>query len=159
MQTAQVSGLAQELSEQLAPWRDAVWELSSAVAAGGEVVIDLDATLITAHPEKEHATPNLKRGFGFHPMMAFVDHGPGGAGEPLAAMPSLGRATASAAAGQIAVLDAALAQVSEALRSQSWCAGTPAPVLKGSSGTSTAWACRTRSVSMAATATAPRSPS
>jgi len=28
------------------------------------VVVDLDATLIGAHSEKEHATPNYKRGFG-----------------------------------------------------------------------------------------------
>ena len=41
----------------------------------GQVVVDLDATLIGAHSEKEHATPNFKRGFGFHPMLAFVDHG------------------------------------------------------------------------------------
>ena len=50
------------------------------------MVIDLDATLIGAHSEKEGATPNFKRGFGFHPMLAFVDHGDGGTGEPLAAM-------------------------------------------------------------------------
>ena len=46
------------------------------------VVVDLDATLVGAHSEKEGATPNFKRGFGFHPMLAFVDHGAGGTGEP-----------------------------------------------------------------------------
>jgi hypothetical protein len=91
--------------------RAAVWRLSSPVSATGDVVIDLDATLIGAHSEKEGATPNFKRGFGFHPMMAFVDHGTGGTGEPLAAMLRPGRANASDAADQIAVLDAALAQL------------------------------------------------
>ena len=45
----------------------------------GPVLVDLDATLITAHSEKEGAMPNFKRGFGFHPLLAFVDHGDGGA--------------------------------------------------------------------------------
>ncbi len=48
------------------------------------LVIDLDATLITAHSEKELARPTWKRGFGFHPLCAFVDHGPAGTGELLA---------------------------------------------------------------------------
>jgi hypothetical protein len=96
--------------------RAMVWQLSSPVPATGEVVLDLDATLIGSHSDKEGATPNFKRGFGFHPMMAFVDHGCGGTGEPLAAMLGPGRANASDAADQIAVLDAALAQLPEAVR-------------------------------------------
>jgi hypothetical protein len=75
------------------------------------VVVDLDAPLIGARSEKELASPNYKRGFGFHPMMAFVDHGIGGTGEPLSAMLRTGRATANSADDQIAVLDAALAQL------------------------------------------------
>ena len=96
--------------------RAAVWRLSAPVADVGEVIVDLDATLIGAHSEKEGATPNFKRGFGFHPMMAFVDHGTAGTGEPLAAMLRPGRANASDAADQIAVLDAALAQLPDAAR-------------------------------------------
>jgi hypothetical protein len=96
--------------------RAVVWQLSSPVPAAGEVVVDLDATLIGAHSDKEGATPNFKRGYGFHPMMAFVDHGVGGTGEPLAAMLRPGRANASDAADQIAVLDAALTQLPEAVR-------------------------------------------
>jgi Transposase DDE domain group 1 len=96
--------------------REVVWQHRCPVAAEGEVVVDLDATLIGAHSEKEGATPNFKRGFGFHPMMAFVDHGAGGTGEPLAAMLRPGRANANDAADQIAVLDAALAQLPEGLR-------------------------------------------
>ncbi|HEU0191302.1 MAG TPA: IS1380 family transposase [Mycobacterium sp.] len=98
--------------------RAAVWQLSSPVPTAGELIVDLDATLIGAHSEKENATPTFKRGFGFHPMMAFVDHGAGGTGEPLAAMLRPGRANASDAADQIAVLDAALTQLPEAVRSR-----------------------------------------
>jgi hypothetical protein len=96
--------------------RAVVWGHRCPVAAQGQVIVDLDATLIGAHSEKEGATPNFKRGFGFHPTMAFVDHGAGGTGEPLAAMLRPGRANASDAADQIAVLDAALAQLPEAVR-------------------------------------------
>ena len=56
------------------------------VADAQQIVVDLDATLIGAHSEKEQATPNFKRGFGFHPMLGFVDHGAGGSGEPLAGL-------------------------------------------------------------------------
>jgi hypothetical protein len=96
--------------------RATVWQLCCPVPVAGEVVVDLDATLIGAHSDKEGATPNFKRGYGFHPMMAFVDHGAGGTGEPLAAMLRPGRANASDAADQIAVLDAALAQLPQGVR-------------------------------------------
>ena len=39
-------------------------------------MIDVDATLVAAHSEKESAAPTFKRGFGFHPLWAFCDHGP-----------------------------------------------------------------------------------
>lgn len=98
--------------------RAKVWGHRSPFAATGPVVVDVDATLVGAHSEKEGATPNFKRGFGFHPILAFVDHGSGGTGEPLAAMLRPGKATANDAADQIAVLDAALAQLPEQLRSR-----------------------------------------
>jgi len=98
--------------------RATVWGHRWPLSAGGPVVVDLDATLVGAHSEKEGATATFKRGFGFHPMLAFVDHGAGGTGEPLAAMLRPGRANANDAADQIAVLDAALAQLPEPVRSR-----------------------------------------
>jgi hypothetical protein len=98
--------------------RTKVWGRWSPVPALGRAVIDLDATLVGAHSDKEGATPNFKRGFGFHPMLAFVDHDAGGTGEPLAAMLRPGNANANDAADQIAVLDAALAQLPEPARSR-----------------------------------------
>jgi hypothetical protein len=75
------------------------------------LVIDVDATLVTAHSEKESATPTFKRGFGFHPLWAFVDHGPDGTGEPLAFLLRAGNAGSNTVADHIAVLRAALAQL------------------------------------------------
>jgi hypothetical protein len=71
------------------------------------LTIDLDGTLLDAHSEKENATPTWKRGFGFHPMLAFLD----GSGEPLAGRLREGHATANDAADQIAALAAALGQI------------------------------------------------
>ncbi len=77
----------------------------------GQVVVDIDATLVTAHSEKESAAPTYKRGFGFHPLLAWADHGPGGTGAPLAGMLRAGNANAGVAVDHIGVLDAALAQL------------------------------------------------
>jgi hypothetical protein len=98
--------------------RARVWAHRSPFADDRQVVVDLDATLIGSHSEKEQATPNFKRGFGFHPMLAFVDHGEGGSGEPLGGLLRPGKANANDAADQIAVLDAALAQLPEQVRSR-----------------------------------------
>ncbi|MDP9443954.1 MAG: transposase, partial [Actinomycetota bacterium] len=50
------------------------------------LVVDVDATLVTAHAEKEQAAPTFKHGYGFHPLWTFVDHGPDGSGEPLSCL-------------------------------------------------------------------------
>ena len=36
-------------------------------------MIDIDATLVNAHSDKEQAAPTWKRGFGFHPLLAYLD--------------------------------------------------------------------------------------
>lgn len=97
--------------------RQRVWNFAGdqspihAVSADAPVVIDLDATLVTAHSDKQHAAPTYKRGFGFHPLLAFIDHGPGGTGEPAAAMLRPGNAGANTAADHLSVIRKALAQL------------------------------------------------
>ena len=98
--------------------RTRVWGHRSPVSRIGQVMVDLDATLVTAHSEKEQAAPTFKRGFGFHPMHAFVDHAEHATGEPLAAMLRPGNAGANDADDQIAVLDAALAQLPDDARAR-----------------------------------------
>ena len=95
--------------------RERVWARRRPVpgAPGGQVVIDLDATLVTAHSDKELAAPTFKRGFGFHPLFAFADHGEDGSGETLAGLLRTGSAGANTATDHIAVLDTALAQLPE----------------------------------------------
>ena len=84
--------------------REHVWGLG----LGPErVTIDLDATLLGSHSEKEGAAGNFKGGFGFHPMLAYFDE----TSEAAAGMLRAGNAGANTAADQIAVAEAALEQV------------------------------------------------
>ncbi len=94
--------------------RRRAWQLAGAAApgAGGELVtVDLDATIVIAHSEKENAAPTWKKTFGFHPLAAFADHGPAGTGEPLAIVLRPGNAGANTAADHIEVTRLALAQL------------------------------------------------
>lgn len=71
------------------------------------IVLDFDATLVTSHSEKEEAAPNYKHGFGFHPLLCFLD----GTNEALAGMLRPGNAGSNTAADHVEVLDVALAQL------------------------------------------------
>ena len=99
--------------------RAAVWARRRPLAGapgsrdGGQVTVDLDSTLVTAHSEKEKAGPTYKRGFGFSPMCAFVDHGEHGTGETLTVQLRPGTASPFDKADHIDALDVALAQLPE----------------------------------------------
>jgi hypothetical protein len=72
-----------------------------------EIVLDLDATLVTSHSEKKKAAPNFKRGFGFHPLMCYLEE----TDEALAGKLRPGNATANDSADNIEVLELALEQL------------------------------------------------
>ena len=97
--------------------RERAWSLAGQHApdhqasAASPLVIDVDATLVGAHSEKECAAPTFKRGFGFHPLWAFCDHGGEGTGEPLAFLLRPGNAGSNTATDHITVLRQALAQL------------------------------------------------
>jgi hypothetical protein len=94
--------------------RQRAWELAGPAApgaGGGAVIVDLDATVVIAHSEKESAAPTWKKTFGFHPLCAFADHGADGTGEPLAIVLRPGNAGSNTAADHIKVTRLALAQL------------------------------------------------
>jgi Transposase DDE domain group 1 len=97
--------------------RATAWGLAGADApdhradARHPLAVDLDATLITAHSEKELAAPTFKRGFGHHPLGSWCDHGAEGTGEPLAILLRKGNAGSNTAADHIAVTTDALRQL------------------------------------------------
>lgn len=89
---------------------------TSAVKAGGReatgLVLDLDATLITCHSEKEAAAPTYKGGFGLHPLLCFLAN----TGEAMSGILWPGNAGANTTTDHITVLDQALAQIPDAHR-------------------------------------------
>nr|WP_308407086.1 IS1380 family transposase [Streptomyces sp. APSN-46.1] len=98
--------------------REHVWDVAKNAApdAGGQVVVDLDGVLVLAHSEKQDATATWKKTFGHHPLMAFVDHGSGGSGEPVAGLLRPGNAGSNTAADHITTTQLALAQLPKKYR-------------------------------------------
>ncbi|WTD61928.1 transposase [Micromonospora sp. NBC_01638] len=84
------------------PWLSVAGKLLS-----GWVVIDLDATLITAHSDKQGAAATFKRGFGFHPLGAWCAN----TGESLAMLLRPGNAGSNTVADHIRVLGEAVTQL------------------------------------------------
>src|SRR5680860_1547840 len=75
--------------------------------------IDLDATLITAHcDDKDGAAVTYKKGWGFHPLLAYLDRGDG-LGESLGGQLRPGNAGSNTAADHSDVFEAALDQLGE----------------------------------------------
>jgi hypothetical protein len=75
-------------------------------------VLDLDATLVACHSEKESAAATWKKSFGYHPLLCFLD----GTGEALAGMLRPGNAGSNTAVDHITVLDQALHQIPDVHR-------------------------------------------
>jgi hypothetical protein len=102
-----------------------VWKLIEATPSGfpwltvagkglaGWLVIDLDATLITARSDKQGA-PTYKKGFGFHPLRAWLANTAECPAMPLRP----GNAGSNTVSDHIAVLAAAVAQIPGRMRSR-----------------------------------------
>jgi Transposase DDE domain group 1 len=80
----------------------------AAGAAPAEVIIDFDATPITAHSDKELAAGHYKGGFGFHPLLATCGR------EVLAGILRPGNAGANNVADHLEVFELALEQLPRA---------------------------------------------
>jgi hypothetical protein len=84
------------------PWLEVAGKLLT-----GWVIIDLDATLITAHSDKQGAAATFKRGYGFHPLGAWCAN----TAESLAMLLRPGNAGSNTVADHLRVLGEALEQV------------------------------------------------
>jgi len=84
--------------------RATAWEHG---ADPGFYVIDIDATLVTSHSDKQGAAPNYKQGYGFHPLVAYLD----ATGEALAGLLRPGNAAPNTVRDHLVVLDQALDQL------------------------------------------------
>ena len=78
------AAVLEQIARARAKARAHVWQLIEATPAGfpwlviagktltGWLVIDMDATLVTARSDKEGAAPTWKKGYGFHPLAAWA---------------------------------------------------------------------------------------
>jgi hypothetical protein len=99
----------------LARVRQRAWTLVAAPA--GPLIIDLDATLIQAHSDKQGAAGTYKQGFGFHPLGCWLDRGDG-TGEALSGVLRAGNAASNTAADHLDVLAMALLALPKPARRQ-----------------------------------------
>src|SRR5680860_353299 len=98
------AGLLEAIRGTRAVARERAWD------AGGRpetITLSIDATLLGAASEKEGAAGNYKGGFGFHPLLCYLDE----TGEPLAGLLRPGNAGANTAADHFEVLQLALEQL------------------------------------------------
>jgi Transposase DDE domain group 1 len=101
-------GMLERLRVARSRARERAWEFG---AKPERIVLDLDATLIASHSDKEEARGNYKGGFGFHPMLCYLDESE----EGLAGLLRPGNAGANTAADQTWVVDEALEQLPRAV--------------------------------------------
>jgi Transposase DDE domain group 1 len=101
---ASTPGLLDAVRVAHARARARFWELHGAPE---RLTLDVDATLITAHSEKEKAAGNYKGGYGFHPLQVYLDE----TREALGSLLRPGNAGSNTAEDHKTVIDLALAQI------------------------------------------------
>jgi hypothetical protein len=110
---------------QAAETRSGLPESTAAGVPVPGIVLDLDASIVICHSEKESATRTWKKTFGYHPLFCFLD----GSREALSGLLREGRAGSNTTADHITVLDQALQQIPDAHRY-----GTPVLIRSDSAG-------------------------
>lgn len=89
--------------------RERAWAAGAGPDLSAGLTIDLDATILISHSEKQNAAATWKKTFGFHPLMAYLDRPDVSGGEALAGMLRTGKAGSNTAADHQQVLVMALA--------------------------------------------------
>ena len=96
-----------ELGATRARARKRVWECGG--APEGRLTVDFDSTLVDSHSDKEWAAGTYKHGYGFHPLVAYVDVSGQSSPEPLAGMLRQGDASPGESKDHLKLLKAVLA--------------------------------------------------
>ena len=84
--------------------RTRAWEQG---ARPERITLDIDATLVTSHSDKDGAAGTYKGGYGFHPLLCYLDE----TGEALAGLLRPGNAGANTATDHVEVLSRAVCQL------------------------------------------------
>jgi hypothetical protein len=90
------------------------WLVIAGKTLAGWVIIDMDATLVTARSDKEGAAPTWKKGYGFHPLGAWCAN----TRESLAMLLRSGNAGSNTFTDHLEVLAAAIRQVPARFRAR-----------------------------------------
>lgn len=101
---ASTPGLLDAVRDAHARARERFWELHGLPE---RLTLDVDATLIAAHSEKENAAGNYKGGYGFHPLQVYLDE----TREALGGLLRPGNAGSNTADDHKLVIDRALGQM------------------------------------------------
>lgn len=96
--------LLAEVQSARAASRARAW---AAGLAPQKLTLDFDASLVGVHSDKQRAAPTYKKGFGFHPLMVYLDE----THEALASKLRPGSDGANTAADHVELLNAAVAQL------------------------------------------------
>jgi hypothetical protein len=109
-------GKLAEIRTARAGARAAVWAAGGGPDVAAGLRLFFDASLLDAHSEKEDARPTWKKGFGFHPLLCYLDRPEVAGVEALAGLLRPGNAGSNTATDHIAVLNLALAGLPEHAR-------------------------------------------
>jgi hypothetical protein len=105
--------------------RERAWAAGAGPDLSKEMWLHFDATLLTAHSDKENAAPTWKKGFGFHPLLCYLDRPDTSGGEALAGLLRPGNAGSNTAADHVTVLDLAIAALPAQARPRPGDPGSP----------------------------------
>jgi hypothetical protein len=89
--------------------RERAWAAGAGPDLSERLWLHFDATLLTAHSDKENAAPTWKKGYGFHPLLCYLDRPDVSGGEALAGLLRPGNSGSNTAADHVTVLDLAIA--------------------------------------------------
>jgi hypothetical protein len=92
------------------------WAAGAGPDLDEELCLDIDATIVIAHSDKQTAEPTWKKTFGHHPLLCYLDRPEVSSGEALSGILRNGGAGSKTAADHIVVLDLALESLPEQAR-------------------------------------------
>jgi hypothetical protein len=99
------------LRDARAKARERAWAAGAGPDLSQELRLHFDSSLLTAFSDKENAAPTWKKGFGFHPLLCYLDRPEVSGGEALAGLLRPGNAGSNTAADHVRVLDMAIASL------------------------------------------------
>ena len=126
---AHLSGMRRGRAEA----RKRAWAAGAEPDLSSELFLDIDATIVQAHSDKELAAPTWKRTYGFHPLACFLDRPEVSSGEALAAILRPGNAGSNTAGDHEVVLHRAIDSLPEHARPRPGEPSSPSYVVRSDS--------------------------